>query len=143
MVGGFSVVMATVSYIPLRMLIDYFFKKTTKELAKKDEDLLEGGIFESKKAEQENIVYVFIKKTLSASQYKKFARFMDQKAGRIVTFLIAIFLCAPIVSDLIAVLLLKWKISLRTLLLAGFIAKALVILPLVLFSESLISYFSR
>ena len=107
MVAGFSVILATISYIPLWILIDYLFKKAIKEPPTKDEDLIQSGIIESKKAEQENIVYVLIKKTLSATQYKKFAAFMDQKTGRIVTFLIAIFLCAPIASDLMAVLLLR------------------------------------
>lgn len=143
LVGIVTVIFATISYVPLWILIDYLFKKASKEDAAQDEDWIDDGIIASKKAEQENIVYVLIKKTFSATQYKKFALFMDQKTGKIVVFLIAIFLCAPIVSDLMAILLLRWKLSLKIFLVAGFIAKALVIFPLVLLGEWVISYFSR
>ncbi len=128
-------ILATVGYVPLRFLVDYFLKKILNHNPQKTKEEIEDNIVSSKKAEKGNILYVFIKKASSSVQYKKFTIFMDSKTGKWVAFFIAVALCTPIVTDVMAVVLLKGKISLKMFLLAGFIAKALVILPLVLLGE--------
>lgn len=114
-----------------------------KKIQKKDSRDAEKGVVDliadSKKAEKQNIVYSIIKKSLSSRQYRRFSAFMDTKLGRWLTFLLAIFLCAPIVSDVIAVLLLRGKMSLRLFLVAGFIAKFLTIFPIVFLGNSFVS----
>lgn len=66
-----------------------------------------------------------VQNALKSDQYKKLTKYLDTKTGKWIVFGVQVLLCSPIASNVIAVLILRNKISLKRLLLVATIGESL------------------
>lgn len=119
-----SVAMIT-SYLPIWWLagkILYKHKKEDRLALKKQKQKNHKDAFLKKMYESASQI---VNDALHSQQFKKLTEYFESKTGKWILFSVMVFLCTPIVSNVIAVLILRKRISLKRMLLVASVGETI------------------
>ncbi len=112
------------SYLPLWWLAGKILYKHKKEnltkikvAKKKHKETFIRNVYDT--------ISEIIRTALHSEQFRKLTEYLESKTGKWILFSIMVFLCTPILSNVIAVLILRKRISLKRLMLIASIGETI------------------